>query len=555
MKDIIIKELSKHLPLSKKQIENLIETPPSSDLGDYSFPCFTLAKKQKSDPIKICQSLALKIKSKDFEKIEAKGPYINFFLDRNQITKSILEKIQKQKDTFGSSNIGKKKTAVIDMSSPNIAKPFGIGHLRSTIIGNSLAKTGEFQGYKIIKINYLGDWGTPFGKLIAGFKKFGSQAKLKKSPIKHLYEIYVKVNKSEDFDDIGKEWFNKLEANDKEAMKYWKKFRELSLKDFEKIYSLLNIKFDVISGESFYNDKMQATISDLKKKKLLTESEGAQIVDLSKHNLGVALIQKSDGATLYTTRDLTAAIYRKKKYKADCLVYEVGSEQKYHFKQVFKILKLLGHKWAEEAHHVDHGLYLDSDGKKFATRKGKTIFMEDILEETKSLAAKEISKRASLSKAELEKRALAVTRAAIFYGDLKNYRSNDMVFDIKKFIDFEGNTGPYLLYAYARARSILRKAKYKKSKVKINQVSDKEKALILELSKFPQVVLQTCKQFAPNLIANYSYDIAQKFNEFYHAEKVIGSEEESFRLALVDSFSQVLKNSLNLLGIETLEKM
>jgi len=556
MKEQLSKQLSKHIPLSQQEIKNLIEIPPSKELGDYAFPCFALSKKLKKSPAEIAQNLAKKIQTeKLFEKVESKGPYINFFLNRNEIMKQTLQQIQKQKDKYGFSNHGKNKKIVIDMSSPNIAKPFGIGHLRSTIIGNSIANICKFRGYKTVKINYLGDWGTPFGKIIAGYLEFGNQKKLSTEPIKHLYEIYIKTSKDEKFEELGREWFKKLESGDKKAITLWKKFKDFSVKDFKKIYSLLNINFDFVVGESYYNDKMEQTIKELKSKNLLKESEGALIVDLEKYNLGIVLIQKSDGATLYATRDITAAIDRHKKYNFEKMFYEVGAEQKHHFNQVFKILELLGYKWAEDCVHIDHGLYLDKDGKKFATRKGKTIFMEDILEETKHLAKKELEKREKLSKDELEKRGLAVARAAIIYGDLKNYRSNDSVFDIQHFLSFEGNTGPYLLYAYARAKSILRKSKHPNEKYSVSKIENLEKNLIIQLAQFPEIVAQSYETLSPNLIANYAFQLAQTFNEFYHAFPVLNSEQESFRLELVKSFSQVLKNALNLLGIQSIENM
>lgn len=556
MKEKIISLLAKETKLPKEEVEKLIESPPSPEMGDYAFPCFVLAKQFKKNPVEIAKSIAQKIKSSDFEKVEAKGPYLNFFINRSLLADDILKKIQKEKDSYGASKVGKGKTIVFDMSSPNIAKPFGIGHLRSTIIGNSISEIAKFQGYKTVKINYLGDWGTQFGKLIVGYNKFGSAAKLKKDPIKHLLELYVKVSKDESLEESAREEFKKLEDSDKENLKLWKQFRDLSLKEFDKIYNLLDIKFDLVSGESTYNNKMDKTIEELEKKNLLKESEGAQIVDLESYNLGVCLIKKSDGATLYATRDLTAAIDRHNKYKFDKMIYEVGSEQKLHFRQIFKVLELLGYKWAKDCVHVDHGLYLGEDGKKFSTRKGKTVFMSDILEETRELAKAELKKRYKLSEKELELRTKAIANAAIFYGDLKNYRANDVIFDIDRFLSFEGDTGPYLLYTYARAKSILEKAKYSsKNKYSTIYPNDKEKALIFQLGNFPQTVSHALKELSPNIIANYTYQLAQQFNEFYHSTQVIGSDNEAFRLALVDSFSQVLKNALALLGISVIEKM
>ena len=556
MKEKIILFLKKLLPLNEKEIENFLEIPPNSELGDYAFPCFQLAKIMKKNPVEIAKEISKKIPiSKEIERIEARGPYINFFLNKKLLAKNTLNEILKKKDKYGSSKKGKGKTIAIDMSSPNIAKPFGIGHLRSTIIGNSIANIAKFTGFKPVRINYLGDWGTQFGKLITGYKKFGDEKKLKKNPINHLLELYVKVNNSPELEQESRDWFRKLEEGNKEALILWKRFKELSIKEFNEIYKLLRVKFEVISGESFYNNKMDSTISELEKKGLLKESEGAKVVDLEKYSLGTCLIKKSDGTTLYATRDITAAIDRYKKYKFSKMFYEVGAEQKLHFRQFFKILELMGYSWAKDCVHVDHGLYLDNDGKKFSTRKGKTVFMVEVINETINLAKKEIVKREKLSQKELQKRAKIIGLSAILYGDLKNHRSSDIVFDIERFLSFEGNTGPYLLYTYARAKSILKKAKSKSKKHIINEISEKEKNIISKLADFSRVVESAYNNLAPNIIANYVYELAQIFNEFYHSEKVIGSEKEPFRLSLVEAASQVIKNALSLLGIQIIERM
>ena len=554
MKSEVVSAL-KAAGLDDKTIAELIEIPKERSRGDYAFPCFVLAKAMKKNPNEIAREIAGKIKSKDFEKVEAVGPYVNFFLDSKKNTSEILDKIAKEKNKYGSQNIGNGKKIIVEMSSPNIAKPFGIGHLRSTIIGNSISRIAEFCGYKTVKINYLGDWGTQFGKMIVGYKRFGKAQELKKDPINYMLNLYIQGNK-EEFEQEARDWFKKLEDGNKEATRLWKSFKEISLKNFKEIYKFLGIEFDVISGESLYNKKMQNVFDELMKKNLLVRSEGALIVDLEKEKLGVALIKKTDGATLYATRDLAAAIDRYEKYKFHKMIYEVGQEQKLHFKQFFKILELMGYEWAKDCIHVDHGLYLGQDGKKFATRKGKTVLMEEVLDETVSLAKEEIKKRSStISLKELDERARKIAISAIFYGDLKNYRSHDIVFDIDRFLSFEGDTGPYLVYSYARANSILNKAKLKAGKLQVMNVNDHEKKLVTELSKFPEVVKNSYEQLAPNLVANYSYQLAQTFNEFYHACLVIGSEEETFRIALVKAFVQVLGNALHLLGIEPLKEM
>ncbi len=557
MKNEIISLLEK-AGVPKKIAEENLEVPKSQDFGDFSFPCHPLAKEMKKDPILIAQELARKIEfSNKIEKVEAKGPYLNFFIGSKLLVQELLRKIKMQKDKFGSSKIGRGKKIVIEFSSPNIAKPFGIGHLRSTIIGNSLSTIYDFLGYKVIKINYLGDWGTPFGRVIAGFKHFGNLNSLKKSPINHLYEVYVKASKDEKLEQEARDWFKKMENGDKEALLLWKRFRKISIVNFNSLYKKLGVSFNVTSGESFYEKDIPSVLENLNKKNLLKESEGAMLVDLEKFNLGVSIIQKSDGAKLYSTREIAAAISRAEKYNFSEMIYEVGSEQKLHFSQVFKILELMGYGWAGKCVHISHGLYLDKDGKKFSTRIGKNVFMDEVLNKTQALALKELKKRYSLlQKKDLENRALKISIAAIFYGDLKNYRTHDIVFDINRFISFQGDTGPYLLYTYARAKSILKKANYNaNANFKISNLSEKEKQLVKTISTFPDIVNNSHKQKAPNLIANYSFQLAQTFNEFYHTTKVISSKEEQFRLNLVASAAQVLKNALYLLGIPVLEKM
>ena len=559
MKSIISKILQKaaqnsfNLKLTIQEIEEKIEIPPDSLMGDFAFPCFFLSSKLRKNPNEIAIKIKNEIKNipKDISEIKVSGPYLNFFVDKKILAVNLIKRVLKEKEKYGNSNEGKGKTIVIDMSSPNIAKPFGIGHLRSTIIGNSISNIAKSQEYKTIKINYLGDWGTQFGKIIVGYKKIGNDKELKKDSAKYMLKWYIEGNKKE-YEEDARKWFKKLEDGDKETLKLWKMFKDLSIKDFEKIYKILGVKFDVISGESFYNNKMDKTIKELKLKKLLEQSEGALVVNLDKYNLGVCLIQKTDGATLYATRDLTAAIERYDKYKLSKIIYEVGQEQKLHFQQVFKVLELMGYKFSKECVHASHGLYLDEDGKKFATRKGKTIFMEDILNETIEIAKKKIQEKNTDLKNKNEiARKIAI--AAIFYGDLKNQRTNDIVFNIERFLDFDGNTGPYLQYSYARASSILRKAG--KNTKKSKALNEKEIALIKKINDFPEVVKKSYEHLFPNLIANYSFELAQKFNEFYHSCPVIGSENEQFRLKLVEAFRITIKKSLYLLGIEVMEEM
>lgn len=563
MKKAVITVLKKALKeegvdLKEEEIEKIIEIPLSSETGDYAFPCFFLSDRLELDPHDIAVEIREKIgepPATEFEDIRVDGAYLNFFVNRKSLARQVVWDIITKKKKYGETNIGGKKRVIVEFSSPNIAKPFGIGHLRSTIIGNSISNILEFTGHRVTRINYLGDWGTQFGKLLFGYKKFGSEKKLDKKLTKHLFEIYVEANKKK-YEEEAREWFKKMENKDKSALLLWKFFRDISMEDFKEIYKTLGIKFDAYEGESMYDKKSRKVIEEMENKNLLKKSKGALIIDLNKWGLENALIEKSDGGTLYITRDIAAAIDRYRRYRFDRMLYEVGQEQKLYFRQLFKILELMGYKWAQNCIHVDHGLYLDSRGKKFSTRKGKTVFMEEILEKTKSLAEKEIKKRtARISREKMEKRALRVAIASIFYGDLKNNRKKDAVFDIKKFVSFEGDTGPYLMYSYARASSILRKSNTTLKKFEVNELGEKETDLVTKLSQFPEAVINASRNLNPSVIANYSYQLAQIFNEFYHTCKVIGSEQETFRLALVESFRQVLKNSLGLLGIETVEEM
>ena len=541
-----------------EDVEQRLEIPPKVDMGDFSFPVFFLRDKTKM----LADELAIKLREEignipetDFDDVQTAGGYVNFFLDRKNMARKVVWEAITQKAKYGKSKLGARKKVVVEFSSPNIAKPFGLHHLRSTIIGNSIANMAKFLGYKPIKINYLGDWGTQFGKLIYAFDQWGNEDKLMKDSINHLMKLYVRANKYKKYEEPSREAFKKLESKDRKSMMLWKLFRKLSLNDFENIYKQLEIEFDVISGESESLKTINRVVQELKDKELLKKSKGAWIVDLEEFNLGVVLIQKTDGTTLYASRDLASAIDRYEKYKFEKMIYEVGHEQKFYFKQLFKVLELMGYKWAAKCVHVDHGLYLDEKGKRFSTRKGKTIFMQDILDKTVALTKKEIKKRfPKIPKLELELRAKKVAIAAIFYGDLKNNRSNNVRFDLKKFTSFDGNTGPYIQYTFARATSIIKKAK-DQARFKIEELNPQELKLVKRLSQFQDIVIDAYNNLNPATVANYCYDICQKFNEFYESNWVIDSENESFRLALVEAFRQILKNGMHLLGIDMIEEM
>lgn len=557
MRNHIIACLQQQLSnLSSEDISKMLEVPSNDTLGDYAFPCFTLAKQLKKAPPLIASDLATTIvPSGPIVRIVAQGPYVNFFVDRNQRAQQIITNITTQ-SVYGSTVAGQGKTIVIEMSSPNIAKPFGVGHLRSTIIGNAIAKLYEYQGYTVVRINYLGDWGTQFGKLLVAYRKYGNPQELQANAIKHLLSLYVRINAemNEALEEEARQTFKALEEGDAESLALWTQFRELSLREFDTIYNMLGVSFDVISGESKYNHKAKDVLEQLNSKGLVTESDGALVVDLEAENLGVAIVQKKDGTTIYAGRDIAAAIDRKEQYGFEKMIYEVGAEQQLHFQQVFTILEKMGYSWAKDCHHVSHGLYLDADGKKFSTRKGKVVLMEEVLEQTIQIARDELKKRYDLAEDELYARALTIARAAIIFGDLKNFRMLNIVFDIDKFTSFEGDTGPYVLYSYARANSILAKVEPGAS-YNIITVTDEEMRLLKKIEEFPAVTQKACQDHNPAHVANYILQLSRQFTDFYHNSKVIGDENQDFRIQIVICFTTVMRQALLLLGIKPIERM
>lgn len=550
----------------KKHIkgEFLLEIPPNPSMGDFALPCFQLAKKFKKSPVEIAKDLAKKIKLPDIvDSVKADGPYLNFFLNNNKITKKIISKVLKEKSSYGKTNLGKNNKVVIDYSSPNIGKPFHIGHLRSTIIGNSLKLLHEFLNYKVVGINHLGDWGTQFGKLMYAHIKWGNSKKLEKNPTKYLLELYVQFNKKLEkqpsLQDKAKEWFKKLEDNDKRALKLWNQFKSHSIKEFMRIYNLLNVTFDSFAGEAFYNDKMKSALAFAKKKHVLKKSEGALVIEFNK-KMPPLLLVKSDGATTYGLRDLAAVKFRIKTYNPKKIIYVVGSEQNLHFQQLFKASKKLGFK--TDLEHVSFGMYLDSEGKKFATRKGKLLLLDEVLDSTVEKAFEIIQQKNPMLDNK-QKVAHEVGIGAILFGDLMNDRIKDIVFDWDKILDFEGDTGPYLQYTHARACSILRKAK--QLDIKISKTftpetlsSPSEQLLIRKLMLFPEIIKESCKQLRPHLLAQYALHLARQFNEFYQSCSCIkehNKQTKNARLNLVQASRQVLQLSLELLGIAALQEM
>jgi len=560
-KEIVAKALHNALneELSYEQIMQLLETPKSAEHGDVAFPSFSLAKIYHKAPQQIASELAEKIAPTNFEKIEVVGPYLNFFMDKAAVSEVIIGKVLQEKANYGNSTVGSKRNVPIDMSSPNIAKPISMGHLRSTVIGNSIAFIMEKIGYQPIRINHLGDWGTQFGKLIVGFKKWGSAEAVKEQPINELLRLYVQFHEEAEtqpeLEDEARAWFKKLEEGDQEATELWKWFRAESLKEFNKIYSMLEVSFDSFNGEAFYNDKMDEVVTLLEEKHLLTENRGAEIVDLSEYNLNAALIRKSDGATLYITRDLAAALYRKRTYDFAKSLYVVGNEQSNHFKQLKAVLKELGFDWSDDMVHVPFGL-ITQGGKKLSTRKGKIVLLEEVLNEAVNLAAQQINEK----NPDLENReevAKQVGIGAVVFHDLKNDRLNNFDFVLDEVVRFEGETGPYVQYTHARAMSILRKAEYVPDATQMYQLNDKDSWEVVKLLQaFPDTVLTAAEKYEPSIIAKHAIHLAQAFNKYYaHVKILVDDQEKTARLALVAAVAIVLKEDLRLLGLHAPQEM
>jgi arginyl-tRNA synthetase len=554
----ILYELLKQ-EITENELELMIEKPKNASHGDLAFPCFTLAKLKRKSPNLIAQELSEKIHSATFEKVEVVGAYLNLFLNKKLVSKKVISEVLMQREQFGSQDFG-GGNVTIDMSSPNIAKPFSMGHLRSTVIGNALAHIVEKCGYQPIKINHLGDWGTQFGKLITAYKLWGEAEKVKQNPIKELLQLYIKFHEEAEnnpaLEDEGRSWFKRLEDGDEEAFKLWQWFRDESLKEFSRIYELMNVQFDSFAGEAFYNDKMDRIVDILEEKQLLVESDQAQVVELTEEQLPPCLIKKSDGATLYATRDLAAALYRKENYDFVQSLYVVGHEQSLHFKQLIAVLGKMGYPWAEKMVHVPFGMML-KDGKKMSTRKGKVVLLEEVLNESIAMARQNIEeKNPNLENKDVVAKQVGV--GAVIFHDLKNNRMNDIEFSLEEMLRFEGETGPYLQYTYARACSILRKGDgYSKfDSIEYDYSWENEWKVTSLLMEFTPAIKRACENFDPSQVAKYIVDLAQAFNKYYAEVKILEeSEAKPSRLALVWAVTIVIKEGLRLLGIEAPEEM
>ncbi|AEH56443.1 arginine--tRNA ligase [Streptococcus parasanguinis] len=559
-KELIASELAKVIDsLDQDAILNLLEQPKSSDLGDIAFPAFSLAKVERKAPQAIAADIAEKIDQSAFEKVVATGPYVNFFLDKSKISDQVIKSVIEAGADYGQQDEGHGQNITIDLSSPNIAKPFSVGHLRSTVIGDALSNIFRKMGYNTIKINHLGDWGKQFGLLMVAYKKWGSKEAVEANPIDELLKLYVRINaeieNDPELDEEGRKWFKKLEDGDPEATELWQWFRDESLVEFNRIYKLLGVEFDSLNGEAFYNDKMDEGVQILEDKGLLKESKGASIVELDDVNLPPAMIKKSDGATLYITRDIATAMYRARTYNFVKNIYAVGQEQSNHFRQLKAVLKKMGFDWSDDMVHVDFGL-VTKNRQKLSTRKGNIILLEPTLQEAISRAKAQIEEK----NPELENKeevAHAVGVGAVKFYDLKTDRRNGYDFDLEAMVSFEGETGPYVQYAYARIQSILRKANFTPSTDATYSLSDPESWEIIKLLQdFSRVVKRAAENYDPSLIAKYAINLAQAFNKYYAHTRILDeSPERESRLALSYSTAVVLKEALRLLGVDAPEKM
>ena len=561
MKEQIIELIAASVDLEKETVAGILEIPPKADLGDYAFPCFQLAKTLHKAPPLIAADIAEKIGDVDIlDKLEVKGAYLNFFLKKEMFVKSMMGNASIK--NFGSSTIGEGKTVCIDYSSPNVAKNFHVGHLRTTIIGNSLYKIYSKLGYKVERINHLGDWGTQFGKLIVAYKAWGSKESVEKDGVAELMRLYVKfheeADKNDALNDEARAWFTRMEHGDEEALEIWKWFVDISLKEYKGTYELLGMEFDHYMGESFYRNKTSAVVEKLQNTGLLKESEGARIVDLEEYNMAPCLIMKKDGSSIYATRDLAAIFYRKETYHFEKCLYVTGQEQKLHFAQVFKVVELLGNEWAKDSLvHIPYGL-VSLEGAKLSTRSGNIIYAEDILLE----AIDKVKKTIEEKNPNLENKdevAKIVGVGAILFHDLYNQRIKDVSFKWEKVLNFDGETGPYVQYTYVRCASILRTVSYdENAAIDYSLLLDEEAiALLKDISRFPQVVVDAAEKYEPCVIARFAMDVAQSFSRFYNACRV-NVENDSLRNArvkLVSLTKNTLKDALDLLGIQCPEQM
>jgi arginine--tRNA ligase len=564
--EIIAKNLE---GLTEDEIKSMIEIPQDQSMGDYAFPCFRLAKTMRKAPNLIAAELAEKLQGeKIFSEVSPVNAYVNMFVSREEMMKSTVSEVLEEKENFGRSDIGGNKKVIVEFSSPNIAKPFHIGHIRSTVIGNSLSKIYDALGYDVFKINHLGDYGTQFGKMICAYRRWGNREDVINSPIKTLLGYYTKfhveVEEHPELEDEARAIFTKLEQGSKEEVELWQWFREESLKEFQRVYDMLGIEFDSYNGESFYSDKMPRVEKELLDKGLLQESKGAQVVDLEEYKLGTALIKKSDGSSLYITRDIAAAVYRKENYDFYKNIYVVATQQNLHFQQLFKIIELMGYDWANQCVHVPFGMVRLEEGT-MSTRHGRVVFLEDVLNGAIE-KTREIIEEKNPNIENLEEITSQVGIGAVVFNELSNNRIKDYTFKWDQILNFDGETGPYVQYTHARCASLLRKAG-ENIVAKAQDPKNVDFALLAksdsayELTKliyaFPGVVEQAGEKYEPSIITRHIIDIAQCFNKFYHDEHIIVDDEveKTSKIALVIATKRVIATGIGLLGMKAPERM
>ena len=547
-------------PLSADEIAGLLELPPDSAMGDYAFPCFKLARSLRKAPPMIAGELVKVINADFLSRVEAVGGYLNFFIDKALYASSVIGEVLDKGEKYGSSDMGAGKTICIDYSSINIAKRFHIGHLSTTALGNALYKIYSFLGYKCVGINHLGDWGTQFGKMIAAYKHWGSREMVEQGGVQALSDLYVKFHaeaeKDPSLDDEGRAWFKKIETGDEEAISIWQWFKDLTLKDANRVYDMLGVKFDSYAGEAFYMDKMGTVIEELREKKLLKESDGAYVVDLEEYGMPPCLIIKSDGATLYTTRDLAAAFYRKKTYDFTKCLYVVAYQQSLHFRQLFKVIELMGHEWAKDMEHVEFGM-VSYEGQALSTRHGHVIYLEDLLNRSIEKARAIIDEK-SPNLDDKDGVARKVGIGAVVFFALSAGRIKDIDFWWDRALNFEGETGPYVQYTYARCCSVLGKAPANLPDADYSTLDDAEAQDIVRLlEQFPKLVKEAAQRNEPSLITRYTVDLAQAYNKFYYEHRILDCEPatSAARIAITKAVRNVIGTGLTLIGVEPTEKM
>lgn len=562
IKQNIAKTIAANVGADAAELCEWLETPPNPDMGDVAFPCFKLAKTMRKAPNMIAASLAPALgEINGISRIEPMGGYINFFADKTSFARTTLERVLDEGARYGGSDVGSGKTVCLDYSSINIAKPFHIGHLSTTAIGNALRRIYDHLGYKTVSINHLGDWGTQFGKMILAYKLWGDKETVEKGGVRAMMQLYVRFHdeaeKDDSLNDSARTWFKRIEQHDPEAVEIFEWFKAITLKEVGKTYDLLGIKFDSYAGESFYEDKMQPVIDELREKHLLKVDNGASIVDLSEYSMPPCLILRSDGATLYATRDLAAAIYRKNTYDFDKLLYVVAYQQSLHFKQIFKVLELMGKDWVKDCVHVSFGMVSLTDGT-LSTRHGRVVFLEDVLNAAieKTL---DVIKEKSPDLEDKETVARQIGVGAVVWGVVYNGRIKDIVFSWDKALNFDGETGPYAQYTHARCCSVLRKSGgYDRAKINYSALSDEaSSALVKAIAEFPSAVSEAAEKYEPYIISRSVINVCSCFNKFYYDNRIMDENEgvRNARLALTDAARNVIKTGLYLVGLEAPEKM